>query len=200
MVKSTSQKQSMQGNDGVLTLAQLRNSGISAMNASRAVKRGELLRIAHGVYQSPEHAQFLDDEMYSTQLRYNQIIYSHDTALYLHGLNDRDPLRYSVTVPTGYNTKKLTTDGIKVFSLKRELYEEDVEETATMHGNMVKLYSLERTICDCLRSRNKLQSEIVIAGVKGYVRKNDRNLNLLMKTAEKFKVDTLLKTYLEVLL
>ena len=118
----------------------------------------------------------------------------------MHGLNDRDPLRYSVTVPTGYNTKKLTTEGFKVFSLKRELYEEDIEETATMHGNMVRLYGLERTICDCLRSRNKLQSEIVIAGVKGYVRRSDRNLNLLMKTAEKFKVATLLKTYLEVLL
>jgi len=200
MAKAALQKKSTQGKDGVLTLAQLRATGMSAMNASRAVKRGELLRVAHGVYQSPEHAQFLADEMYSTQLRYNQIIYSHDTALYLHGLNDRDPLRYSVTVPTGYNTKKLTAEGVKVFSLKRELYEEDIVEIATMHGNMVRIYSLERTICDCLRSRNKLQSEIVSVGLKGYIRRNDRNLNLLMKTAEKFKVATLLKTYLEVLL
>jgi len=196
----TALKQSTQGNDGVLTLAQLRKTGMSAMNASRAVKRGELLRVAHGVYQVPENAHFLDDEMYSTQLRYNKIVYSHDTALYLHGLNDRNPLRYSVTVPTGYNTKKLTTEGIKVFSLKRELYQEDIIDVETIHGNMVKIYSLERTICDCLRSRNKLLSEIIIGGLKGYVRKSDRNLNLLMKTADKFKVATLLKTYLEVLL
>jgi predicted transcriptional regulator of viral defense system len=101
MAKIAEKKQSAQGKGGVLTLAQLRATGMSAMNASRAVKRGELLRIAHGVYQVPEQAEFLDDEMYSTQLRYNQIIYSHDSALYLHGLNDRDPLRYSVTVPTG---------------------------------------------------------------------------------------------------
>jgi hypothetical protein len=73
-------------------------------------------------------------------------------------------------------------------------------EIETMHGNMVRLYGLERTICDCLRSRNKLQTEIVTAGVKGYVRRNDRNLNLLMKTAETFKVTAILKTYLEVLL
>ena len=200
MAKIAERTQTTQGKDGVLTLTQLRATGMSAMNASRAVKRGELLRIAHGVYQVPKQAQFLDDEMYSTQLRYNQIIYSHDTALYLHELNDRDPLRYSVTVPTGYNTKKLITEGAKVFSLKRDLYEEDIVEIATMHGNMVRLYNLERTICDCLRSRNKLQTEIVTAGVKGYVRRNDRNLNLLMKTAEKFKVTTILKTYLEVLL
>jgi len=194
------QKQVSQKKDESLTLTQLKAAGVSAMSASRAVKRGELLRVAHGVYQSPEQAHILDDEMFRVQLQNNQIIYSHDTALYMHGLNDRDPLRYSVTVPTGYNTKKLLANGLKVFSLKRELYEQDIEETATIHGNMVRLYNLERTICDCLRSRNKLQSEIVISGLKQYVRRNDRNLNLLMKTAEKLKVSTLLKTYLEVLL
>ena len=200
MLKNTLQELASQTEDSVFTFAQLKDAGVSAMNVSRAVKRGELLRVAHGVYQSPENFECMDDEMYSAQRRYNQIIYSHDTALYLHGLNDRDPLRYSVTVPTGYNTKKLVTGGFKVFSLKRELYEQDVEEVATMYGNMVKLYNLERTICDCLRSRSKLQSEIVTSGLKAYIRKSDRNLNMLMKTAEKLKVSTLLKTYLEVLL
>ncbi|MCL1816708.1 MAG: abortive phage infection protein, partial [Clostridiales bacterium] len=86
------------------------------------------------------------------------------------------------------------------FSLKKELYGQDIEEIETMYGNMVRTYNLERTICDCLRSRNKLQTEIVVYGLKGYIRRSDRNLNLLMKTADKFKVSSLLKTYLEVLL
>jgi len=183
-----------------LTLAQLRNAGLSATAVGRAVKRGELLRVAHGVYQSPEYTKYLDDEMFDVQLKNSHIIYSHDTALFLHGLNSRDPLRYSVTVPTGYNTKKLVGEGFKVFSLKKELYGQDIEEIETMYGNMVRTYNLERTICDCLRSRNKLQTEIVVYGLKGYIRRNDRNLNLLMKTAERFKVSSLLKTYLEVLL
>jgi len=200
MTTSALQKKITQESDNTLTLTQLKAAGMTAMGASRAVKRGELLRVSYGVYQSSEQAHILDDEMFCVQLQYNQIIFSHDTALYLHGLNDRDPLRYSVTVPTGYNTKKLLANGMKVFSLKRELYEQDIGEIATMHGNMVRLYNLERTICDCLRSRNKLQTEIVISGLKQYVRRSDRNLSLLMKTAEKLKVSTLLKTYLEVLL
>ena len=168
MATNALQKQITQENDNTntFTLAQLKATGMTAMGASRAVKRGELLRVSHGVYQSSEQAHTLDDEMFCVQLKHNQIIFSHDTALYLHGLNDRDPLTYSVTVPTGYNTKKLLTNGLKVFSIKRELYEQDIEETATMHGNMVRLYNLERTICDCLRSRNKLQTEIVISGLK----------------------------------
>lgn len=193
-------RQTTQSPIGVFTFEQLKNAGLSTTGISRAVKQGELLRIAHGIYQSPEYVEYTDDDMFNEQLRCNQMVYSHDTALYLHGLNDRDPLRYSVTVPTGYNTKRLVSEGFKVFSLKSELHEQDVVEVKTMYGNMVKTYNLERTICDCLRSKNKLQSDIVIAGLKGYVRRSDRNLNLLMKTAEKLKVSALLKTYLEVLL
>jgi predicted transcriptional regulator of viral defense system len=187
-------------NKNLLTLAQLRDIGYSPTSVSKAVKRGELTRVAHGTYLPSECASHIDDEMYHFQLRYNQIIYSHDTALYLHGLNDRDPLKYSVTVPTGYNTKRLNMLGFNVFSLKKALYNQDITEVVTMFGNNVKLYNLERTICDCLRSRSRLQTEIVMTGLKRYVRRNDRNLSLLAETAEKLHVFSLLKTHLEVLL
>jgi len=182
---------------GVFTLTQLKNAGTSAASVQRAVARGKLERVARGVYQLPES---MEDELYHAQLRRKQMIYSHDTALFLHGLNDRDPLKYTVTVPTGYNTKRLTTEGFNVFSLKKELQEQDIEEIKTSYGHLVRAYNIERTICDCLRSRNKLQSEIVLSGLKGYVRRRDHNLTLLMTTAEKFGVAKLLRTYLEVLL
>jgi predicted transcriptional regulator of viral defense system len=190
-------ERTQQSAPGVFTLAQLKNAGMSAAGVCRAVRRGDVERVAHGVYQLPDMA---DDEMFNAQLRRSQMVYSHDTALYLHGLNDRDPLRYSVTVPTGYNTKRLTDDGFKVFSLKKELHGQDIEEVETGYGHKVRAYNLERTICDCLRSRGKLQSEIVFSGLKGYVRRSDRNLNALMKSAEKLGVAALLRTYLEVLL
>ena len=87
-----------------------------------------------------------------------------------------------------------------MYSLKKELQEQDVEEVETSYGHFVRAYNLERTICDCLRSRSKLQSEIVFSGLKRYVHRSDRKLNLLMKTATKFGVSKLLRTYLEVLL
>ena len=181
----------------VFTLEQLLNAGASAASVQRAVQRGELTRITRGAYQLPDS---MDDEMYNAQLRRKQMIYSHDTSLFLHGLSDRDPLRFSVTVPTGYNTKRLTNEGFKVFSLKKELHEQDIEEAKTSYGHFVYTYNLERTICDCLRSRSRLQSEIVFSALKQYIRMNERNLNLLMMTAEKFGLSRLLRTYLEVLL
>jgi len=161
MLKNILHEQDMQGKAGI-TFAQLKNAGFSATGVSRAVRRGELLRVAHGLYQTRDFYVHMDDELFATQLKYRHIVYSHDTALYLHGLNDRDPLRYSVTVPTGYNTKRLITDGFKVFSLKEELYSQDIVDAVTMHGNTVKgtsKYSKSSDSLDFFRlARRRIES------------------------------------------
>ncbi|MBQ7076705.1 MAG: abortive phage infection protein, partial [Lachnospiraceae bacterium] len=45
----------------------------------------------------------------------------HDEALYYHGLIDREPIQKTITVYTGYGTAALVNDGIKVFTLKKDL-------------------------------------------------------------------------------
>jgi hypothetical protein len=58
--------------------------------------------------------------MYIEQLRRPKIIYSHGTALYLHDLADCAPIKFSLSVPAGCNTKVFLSDGFKVFSVKPE--------------------------------------------------------------------------------
>jgi predicted transcriptional regulator of viral defense system len=57
---------------------------------------------------------YIEDEMFYLQVKYPQIIYSHETALYLHGLTDRAPFEYSTTVPSGYNVVKNLSENVKV--------------------------------------------------------------------------------------
>jgi len=128
------------------------------------------------------------------------MIYSHETALFLHDLTDRDPISYTVTVPSGYNTKAIIEDGMNVFSIKRELHELGSVQLETIFGHMVTAYGLERTICDCIRSRNKMDIAIVTDAVKRYAKRSDKNLNILMAMAETFRVTKPLKNYMEVLL
>jgi len=161
------------------------------------VKAGELEHVTYGVYSLPEE---LVDIMYIKQLRRPRIIYSHETALYLHDLTDRDPIRYSVTVPSGYNVSRLREDGFNVFTIKQDAYDLGTIRMKTMFGNEVVVYDLERTICDCLRSRNQMDIAILSDALKRYVRRKDRNIQKLMRFAETFQVDRLLRNYLEVLL
>ncbi len=184
-------------NGGIITTAQANTVGVSNERLRLLVKAGELERVAFGVYVSPD--EFVD-KMYVVGLRRSKSIYSHETALFLHDLTDRDPSSYCVTVPTGYNATRLREDGFTVFTIKRELHELGKMELTTMFGNTVVAYNLERTICDCLRSRNQMDIAVVTDAIKRYVKRKDKNLNTLMKLAGTFQVSKPLRSYMEVLL
>lgn len=184
-------------NGGILTTAQANKAGVSNERLRLLVHSGDLERVTTGIYVLPD--EFID-KMYIAQLRRPKIIYSHETALFLHELTDRDPINYMVTVPTGYNPTRLREDGFAVFTIKRELHEIGVKKLTTMFGNSVKTYDMERTICDCLRSRNNLDIAVVTDAIKRYAKRKDKNLNQLMQMAEMFKVTKQLRSYMEVLL
>ena len=184
-------------NGGILTTAQANEVGVSNERLRLLVHSGDLERVTTGIYVLPDE---FTDKMFIVQLRRPKIIYSHETALFLHELTDRDPISYMVTVPTGYNPTRLREDGFTVFTIKRELHEIGVTKLTTMFGNSVTVYDMERTICDCLRSRNNLDIAVVTDALKRYAKHKDKNLNQLMQMAETFKVTKLLRGYLEALL
>ncbi len=183
--------------EGTVTTAEANKIGISNERLRLLVKSGELERAAFGVYVLPD--EFID-KMYIAQLKRPKIIYSHETALFLHDLTDRDPISYAVTVPAGYNIAQLRKEGFTVYSIKRELHDLGVTKLTTMFGYIVIVYGLERTICDCLRSRNRMDISVVTDAVKRYVLRKDKDLYTLMKMAETFGVSKLVRSYMEVLL
>ena len=67
-------------------------------------------------------------------------------------------------------------------------------------GNTIITYDLERTLCDIIRSRNKIDNQIVIETLKNYAGNKDKDINRLYRYAQLFKVEKILHQYLEVLL
>ncbi|MCL2882626.1 MAG: type IV toxin-antitoxin system AbiEi family antitoxin domain-containing protein [Coriobacteriia bacterium] len=182
---------------GVFRASAANAVGVSNERLRLLVKSGELERVTYGVYALPGDIQ---DKMYVVQLRRPKAIYSHETALYLHELTDRDPIRYTVTVPRGYNVSGLRADDVDCFMVKPEHHDLGVIQMETAFGHKVRVYSPERTICDCIRSRNQMDIAIVTDAVKRYSKRTDKNLNELMQMAEVFRVVKPLRSYLEVLL
>lgn len=182
---------------GIILTKYVTEVGIPRTYISELVKKSVLERLERGIYITKDS---FDDEMFRLHAKYASVVFSHDTALFLHDLTDRDPIQYSVTVPQGYNSQNIKAIGIKVFSIKKELYELGLTTVKTMFGRDVKCYNIERTICDILRSRNQMDIAIVTDAIKRYSKRKDKNLPELMRYAENFRVAKLLRTYMEVLL
>ncbi len=184
-------------NDGIIQTSQVAAEGISKTVLYQYIKDNDMQQISHGIYAQKDAWV---DAMYLVHLRCGQAVFSHETALYFHDLTDREPLEYEITVRTGYNPSRLKNDGIKVYTVKKELHGEGIILRHTPFGHLVPVYNMERTICDIIRNRNNTEMQTLQGALKGYVKRKDKNLRLLMQYASKFHIDKTLRQYLEVLL
>ena len=182
---------------GILLTKNAIEAGISKHALYNFIRNNGFEKAAHGVYASPETSK---DENYILSLRCPQGVLSHDEALYYHGLTDREPLQKTITIYTGYGTSRMVADGIKVFTVKKELLDIGKEIVKTSYGHDIPLYNRERTICDLIRSRNRFEIQDFQTALKTYIMGKNKNLNRLMEYAKLFHVDKKIREYMEVLL
>ena len=184
-------------NHGILKTEQVIKNGISKTSFYLYVRQLGIEQAAHGIYVSPDA---WTDAMYMLHLRCRQAVFSHESALFFHDLTDREPSPYSVTVKTGYNPASLKADGIKVYTIKKELHDVGCIMMNTPFGHAVPVYDAERTICDLIRSRSSIEMQTFQDALKQYARSRDKDLRKLMRNAKMFHVEKILRQYLDVLL
>lgn len=190
-------RKAMISNNYVLSTRQLLGLGISKTTLTNYVREGLLERCGHGYYTMPDA---IEDDMYLVMLRSRHIIFSHETALFLNGLSERTPFIHAVTIPDTAALPATVKDQCKCFYVKPELHEIGLIEKKTTLGNTVRCYNPERTLCDILRSRSRMDEETVIDAIKNYSTYKDKNLHNLGSYAELFKVSRQVRQYMEVLL
>jgi predicted transcriptional regulator of viral defense system len=182
---------------GTLLTSDLAKFNIPRIYLSILEHNGEIERVSRGIYRL---VASIDDEMFNFQVRYKSSIFSHETALYLHDLTDRTPLSYSISIPVGYHSISLNEGGHKIFYINRDLFALGVILMKSPHGNEIRTTNLERTICDVLRSRNQIDIQFVNEALKKYVIHKDRNIDQLYNYASRFRIQKIVRTYIEILL
>lgn len=184
-------------NNGTVTTAMVVAAGFSRGNIKYLVDKGMIEKSARGIYILPE---VWDDEIFNLQNRFKRGIYSHETALFLWDLTDRTPNRYHMTFPTNYNLTNPKEENVQCVQCAEVLYELGIADVMTPGGNSVRAYSVERTLCDILRPRSRVDIQVVAEAFKRYANRLDKNIPALSEYGKILKVETKLRAYLEVLL
>ena len=64
----------------------------------------------------------------------------------------------------------------------------------------VSIFNMERSVCDALKTRNKIGIDVCAEIINNYLHRKDRNLNLLAEYAKALRVGKILHNYLELAL
>lgn len=184
-------------NNGYLLTADVVAHGISKTYLLNYVKTRKLERVAHGVYMSEDA---WPDNLHLIALRNKEIIFSHETALHLFDLTDRVPTRISVTIRAGYNASHLRRKDIIVYTVKENFFNLGETTAKTIFGNTVTTYDRDRSICDIIMHKDKIEIQMFNTVLNAYMRSREKNLHNLMRYASALGIEAAVRTYTEVML
>lgn len=184
----------MKANNGYVTSKLISELGIHRMYLNIMKEKGIIEKVGNGIYIDSKK---IDDSYYTFNLELSNIIYSHMTALYFHGLSIKAPdNKCDITVPNNYFNYKLKNHN--VFYVDKDIYNMGLTEIETPYGNKVRVYDIERCICDIIRSKNRMDLEHIKYSIRSYIKRKDKNIKKLSEYAEKLGIKEEVMNYIEI--
>ena len=199
MSKKTIAKTTIENSKGIAKTAQLICAGLSKSDISNLCNSGYIVRVRHGYYSLAEANDTKEEQLIQTLLP--EAIICVESALFHYGYSDFAPRIWTLAVPRTMTKTKLHMDTIlyKPYYIQNKLYELG-RTFSDFDGVKLPVYDRERTICDCIKYRTKLDNEIFNKAVNAYVADDNKNLSNLSKYAKEMKVYKKVMELMEVLL
>lgn len=183
--------------NGYIRLIDAQNKGLSKYAVLEYVHKKDMERIAPGVYITEDA---WEDCLYLLQIRNRNIIFSHETALYIHGLSDREPFSPVITVKKGYNAKHLKDQGVLVHTVRESWFSLGLTDAYTFAGNKIRVYDKERCICDIIKRKNSMDIQVFQMAIISYFSDKEKDIHKLMEYAQIMNLEKRVRQYTEVLL
>ena len=171
--------------NGYLTTKDVTDNNIPRTYLTKLIKKNKIERVSRGVYIKKK---VLVDEFVILQSKSKYAIYSNTTALYLHGLSNRIPIKYDIAVKSGYKGSLQKEKNVNLFYTKRELLELGVINYKLNSGNIIRIYDLDKTICDIIKNKKKIDAEIYNKAIREYFYSKKKNTLKLYEYAKKMNI------------
>ena len=197
MTKTEQIRKMIELNNGYLFTCEIESAGISRTYLAKFVKDNNMEKVAKGIYVSEDT---YPDELFVLQKCYPKIIFSGDTALYLHQMIDREYNEICVSVPARFSGTRLREKGIVIHQEKDASYKLGITTVISNFGNMITTYDRERCVCDLVKNRGKIEVQNFQAAMKAYMKGKNKDLSKLMMYADTLKVRDAVMRYVEVLI
>ena len=186
-------KNLIEKNNGILLSREVKKHNIHLQYLKQLESAGYVKKVERGVYLKKDKEI---NEFFLLGEKYKSGIFSHNTALYFYDLTDRTPLKFDMTFSENVTIHDNT---IKVHYTREKLHEIGLRNMELRDGTTIRIYDIERTICDIIKARNKIDPQILNTAIQEYFKRRDNDYILLMKYARIFRIEKILRNYMEVI-
>ena len=176
----------LSANGGYITRKQVDNHKIPSWFLTDFVRKQGLVKVDKGFYAQE---QWIRDDYLVFQYKYPRFIFSHVSALFLHGLTDRLPDYFEVTGPKNYRPFSPNPSVAIHTDSRDETYRLGICKIKTSLGHLVECYDTERTLCDIIKNSRKIDAEIYGKALRLYAKSKDKDIRKLLRYAKILKIE-----------
>ena len=191
-------KEVFYANHGYSSTGDISTAGIDRRILRDLINEDTIEKIKRGLYRWKDAKFDIEEELINVSKIVPHGVICLESALAYYKLTTYTPGEYTVAIKRNYNIKLPNYPPIKLYYFSDKYYVDGVEKI-DINGNIIKIYNIEKTICDCLRYEDKISKDIIVESVKEYVKRRDKNISKLMNYATKAKVRDVIQKYIEVL-
>ena len=182
---------------GVMKTAELNEEGFYYKKIRRLLDEGEIEQVRRGYYQVAGEDSISDIPTITTL--FPDAVICMESALDYYGYTDRVPSAWHLAVDYKSTRTRFNIDypAVKPHFIRSDRFQIGIEE-GIIDGRTVKVYDRERTICDLLLHRIKVDAEVFNTAIQRYVRDPERKEARLMQYAKLLHVEKKVKEVLGV--
>ncbi len=179
---------------GVLKTSELNEIGLTSRQIKTLQDNGIISKIKFGFYELNNH--FIQDEVIIARLFPEAVIFL-ESALFHYEYTDRVPSSWQIAVDkdSEKGKYKIAYPSVSPFYLEKKVMDIGLGHYI-IDGIEINIFNRERTICDVLKYKNKLDKEIFNKAILNYLNDNKKNLNLLIQYSALMNVSEKMKTYI----
>lgn len=171
--------------------------GIHTGTLTRMARAGELEKVGPGRYRLPvkPRASAHHDLVTATTAVAGSVV-CLVSALHFHGIGTQLPHQVWIAVPRGTRVPRLTAPPLRVVNIGPAVFNVGIEEHR-IEGQVVKVYSVARTVADCFRFRNRVGLDVALEALSEAWRSKRLKMDELNRIAKKLRVQRVMQPYLE---
>ncbi len=160
---------------------------------------GALEQLCRGLYRLAELPPLSNPDLVTVALKAPGAVVCLISALAYHELTTQVPHVVDIALEKGDEPPRLAYPPLRLFWFSGPAYSEGID-THVIDGTLVRIYSPEKTIADCLKLRRRVGLDVALEALKTYRRRPGFDADKLLQYARFCRVERVIRPYLEALL
>lgn len=185
-------KDIFKGNNGYLFTKEIRGKRNLYYELKQLQDNGFVVKLKRGLYKYPEYAQL--NHWQEISLMYPNAVIFLFSAFAYYNLTTYMPSVTHLAIKRSEKLKISKYMPAKIYHINLDFFKKHISDF-----DGVKIYSIERTVCDAIKYEKQVGTDIMTEVIKNYYRSEKCNLNLLANISKEIKIEERTKELIQLI-